>query len=122
MVPIDFHSGEINTMEVSGDHQLFNYQHSSRYLLICSERNIFGLERHEAEEIMSKLSFLCELSLELSLPEKIYFCFQFFFMIWVSVAQYIATRLSDFILDLKYIIEVQFQQATEISVFPHSSR
>ncbi len=32
LVPIEFHSREINTMDVNGDHQLFDYQHSSKYL------------------------------------------------------------------------------------------
>ncbi len=33
LVPIDFHGMKTNTMEVNGDHQLFGYQHSSKYLL-----------------------------------------------------------------------------------------
>ncbi len=36
LVPIDFHSRERNTMEVNRDHQPFDYQHSSKYLLYCS--------------------------------------------------------------------------------------
>ncbi len=32
----DFHSMEKNTMEVNGYQQLFGYQHSSKYLLLCS--------------------------------------------------------------------------------------
>ncbi len=47
MVPIDFHSSEINTMEVNGDHQLilqnilFHVQHK--------KETHTGLERHEGE-------------------------------------------------------------------------
>ncbi len=40
LVAIDFHR-ERNTMEVNGDLQLFDYQLSSKYLLLCS-----ALERH----------------------------------------------------------------------------
>ncbi len=36
LLPTDFHSKERNTMEVNGDHQLFDYQHSLKYLLLCS--------------------------------------------------------------------------------------
>ncbi len=42
LVPNDFHTRERNIMEVNGDHQLFDYQHSSKYLedhqehLLCS--------------------------------------------------------------------------------------
>ncbi len=36
LVPIDFHSRERNTMEVDQDHQLFDYQHSTKYLILCS--------------------------------------------------------------------------------------
>ncbi len=36
LVPTDFHSRERNTMEVNGDYQLFDYQHSSKYLILCS--------------------------------------------------------------------------------------
>ncbi len=32
LVPNDFHSRELNIMEVNGDHQLFVYKHSSKYL------------------------------------------------------------------------------------------
>ncbi len=35
LVPIDFYR-EWNTMEVNGDHQLFDYQNSSKYILLCS--------------------------------------------------------------------------------------
>ncbi len=35
MEPIDFHSMDKNTMEVNGYRQLFGYQHSSKYLLLC---------------------------------------------------------------------------------------
>ncbi len=40
-VAIDFHGMEKNTMEVNGYRQLFAYQLSSKYLLLCStaERN-----------------------------------------------------------------------------------
>ncbi len=33
---IDFHSIYFLTMDVNGDQQLFDYQHSSEYLLLCS--------------------------------------------------------------------------------------
>ncbi len=33
---IDFHSISFLTMDVNGDQQLFDYQHSSEYLLLCS--------------------------------------------------------------------------------------
>ncbi len=48
MVSIDFHNREINTMEFNGDHQLFDYQHSSKYLQHKKETDT-GLERHEGE-------------------------------------------------------------------------
>uniref|UniRef100_A0A8C1W4R5 Solute carrier family 5 member 12 n=1 Tax=Cyprinus carpio TaxID=7962 RepID=A0A8C1W4R5_CYPCA len=35
-IPIDFHSISFHTMEVNGNHQLFDYQQSSKYLLLCS--------------------------------------------------------------------------------------
>jgi len=35
-VAIDFHSMEKNTMEINGYRQLFVYQHSSKYLFLCS--------------------------------------------------------------------------------------
>ncbi len=40
-VAIDFHSMEKNTVEVFGNQKLFNYQHSSKYIRLCSteERN-----------------------------------------------------------------------------------
>ncbi len=36
LIPIDFHRRDINNMEVNGDHQLFDYQHSSKYIFLCS--------------------------------------------------------------------------------------
>ncbi len=39
LVPIDFHSRERNTMAVNRDHQPFDYQHSSKYLLYKKETN-----------------------------------------------------------------------------------
>ncbi len=37
-------------MEVNGDHQVFGYQHSSKYLILCSaEESHTGLEQHEGE-------------------------------------------------------------------------
>ena len=56
MDPIDFHSRKKNTMEVNGDQQLFNYQPSLKYLILClaEERKIIqenhtGLEQLEGE-------------------------------------------------------------------------
>ncbi len=40
LVPVDFHSRERNTMEVNGEHQLFDYQNSSKYLLLCSRKKL----------------------------------------------------------------------------------
>jgi len=37
LVAIDFHSIFFPAMEVNGSHQLFDYQHSSKYLLLCSK-------------------------------------------------------------------------------------
>jgi len=37
---IDFHSMEKNTTEVNGYRQLFDYQHSSKYLLFSSIEEI----------------------------------------------------------------------------------
>ncbi len=39
-VAIDFHSMETDIMEVNGYRQLFSYQHSSKYLLLCSAEEI----------------------------------------------------------------------------------
>ncbi len=44
---IDVHSTEKNTMEVNGDHQLFGYQHSSKYLLLCSIVLMIRLTRND---------------------------------------------------------------------------
>ncbi len=44
-VPIDFHSMEKNIMEVNGYQQMFGYQHSPKYLLLCSA----GLRQHVGE-------------------------------------------------------------------------
>ncbi len=33
--PIDFHSIYFPTVEVNGENTLFDYQHSSKYLLLC---------------------------------------------------------------------------------------
>ncbi len=43
LVPTDFYSMGKNTMKVNGYRQLFGYQHSSKYLLLCSkeERNSY---------------------------------------------------------------------------------
>ncbi len=43
LVPINFHWREINSMEVNGDQQLFDYQQPSKYILLCltSERNLY---------------------------------------------------------------------------------
>ncbi len=38
LVPINFQSKEINTKEVNGDRQLFDCQHSSKYLILCDMR------------------------------------------------------------------------------------
>ncbi len=35
MGPIDFHWMDKNTMEVNGYRQLFGYQHSSKYIILC---------------------------------------------------------------------------------------
>ncbi len=47
LAPIDFYSINFffHTMDVSGYSQLFGYQHSSEYLLLCSaeDRNSRGL-------------------------------------------------------------------------------
>ncbi len=46
-VAIDVYSmGGKNTMKVNGDHQLFGYQHSSKYILLCSteQRNSYRFE------------------------------------------------------------------------------
>ncbi len=50
-VAIDFHSIEKNTMEINGYHQLFGFQHSSKYLLLCSaeERNSYSFKLVEGE-------------------------------------------------------------------------
>ncbi len=49
--PHDFHSRERNTIEVNGDHQLFDYQHSLKYLLYVQHKKQThtGFERHEDE-------------------------------------------------------------------------
>ncbi len=41
LFPIDFNDVDKNNMEVNGDQKLFDFQHSSKYLLLCSpeERN-----------------------------------------------------------------------------------
>jgi len=41
MAPIDFHSIFFPTIKVNGCHQLSGYQHSLKYLILCSteERN-----------------------------------------------------------------------------------
>ncbi len=36
MAPIDFHSIFVHNMEVNGDHQLFGFPYSSKYLVLCS--------------------------------------------------------------------------------------
>ncbi len=41
-VAIDFYSIEKNTMEVNGYRQMFGYQHSSKYLLLCLREKRFG--------------------------------------------------------------------------------
>ncbi len=35
-IAIDFHSIEKSTTKIIGYHQLFGYQHSSKYLILCS--------------------------------------------------------------------------------------
>ncbi len=44
MEPIDFHSMGKNIMKTNGYHQLFGYQHSSKYLILCltEERVNYG--------------------------------------------------------------------------------
>jgi len=46
MYPIDFHSIFLPTIEFNGVHQLSGYQHSSKYLPLCSaeERNSYRFE------------------------------------------------------------------------------
>ncbi len=46
LVPIDFRSSERNTMEVNGDHQLFDYQHSSNILFYVQHKK----ETHTVNE------------------------------------------------------------------------
>jgi len=48
MDPIDFHSKNKN--KYNGVHQLSGYQHTTKYLLLCStEETHTGLEQHEGE-------------------------------------------------------------------------
>ncbi len=65
MVPIDFHSIFSILWKPKRVHQLFGYQHSSKYILLCStaERSYTGFEQNEGEKIMTEFSFLGELSL-----------------------------------------------------------
>ncbi len=35
------------TMEVNRDHQLFGYQHSSKYFFVKQNKETYGLERQE---------------------------------------------------------------------------
>ncbi len=49
-VAIDFSGMDENTMEVNGHRQLFGYQYTSKYLLLCStEETHSGLEQLEGE-------------------------------------------------------------------------
>ncbi len=51
LVPIDFHSREINTMEVNGDHQLFDYSILQNIFFYVQQKREThtGLEQHEGE-------------------------------------------------------------------------
>jgi len=90
--PIDFQMAEKkNTMEVNRDHQLFGYQHSSKYLLLCSaeERNSykFGTWGWVNDDRFPSWDHFMDLVLIHS------FCFNIIFLILITFLHQINIRM-----------------------------
>ncbi len=71
LVPTDSHSIVFHTMEVSGNQQLFCYQHTSKYLLLCSTEEISSQRFGSTWEWVNDVRILIERAIQLTFSHDI---------------------------------------------------